>query len=497
MRRVIDKGLPLLLAAGFSERATVTVAGSGSGAEGWQEDLRQRLLPHQVRVVRVPAFGYFSKSRLPPARLREKVQQALAGLVPENETKETLIWTHNMALGRNLILTDEIRRWVVARGLALINQHHDFWFEGRWGRWKEMRESGFRTIADMARVTLGAPGAMVVINRADQIVWNRYLPKRTVWVPNAVSCPVPPTPRAMQAIRERVAKFLGDDGPLWLVPTRFLRRKNLAEAILLARWLRPEAWLVTTAGVSSVGEQTYARILTAAAGRGDWRVRFGVLSGGGDELATIDEMIAVAEVILLTSVQEGFGLPVLEAAAAGKPLIARNLPRLQHDFRAMGIDFPQGYDEVSVPRSLFDWRKEQARQSKLWRQARATLPASVRGEMADLPVEAEMVPFSRLTLHAQLEILTLPVEESWTACRDLNPHLIAWRTLAAQGRLKVAPWAKGKNSPLSPGAMIANWRRALLLARQGSAALPVVEDLQRELIARSLKPAGLFPILME
>ncbi|OYV85625.1 MAG: hypothetical protein B7Z73_13210, partial [Planctomycetia bacterium 21-64-5] len=38
-----------------------------------------------------------------------------------------------------------------------------------------------------------------------------------------------------------LSEQLGDDAPVWLMPCRLLRRKNLAEALLLARWLRPEA----------------------------------------------------------------------------------------------------------------------------------------------------------------------------------------------------------------------------------------------------------------
>jgi len=497
VRRVMEKSLPLLLAAGCSEHATVTFAFGGTGVAEWEEELRQSLAPHQVRFLRVPAFGYFSESRLPPARRREKIRQALADLVPAHETKETLIWTHNMALGRNLILADEIVRWVGARGLALISQHHDFWFENRWGRWKEMRQSGYRTLADVARVTFGGSGAMVFINRADQQLWKRHLPQRTVWVPNAVSPPAPPTQRRLRTVKGQLAKFLGDDGPLWVVPTRFLRRKNLAEAVLLTRWLRPEAWLLTTAGISSAGEQSYARGLSAAARRGGWRVRFGILSGSGGGLATIDEMIAAAEVILLTSVQEGFGLPILEAAAAGKPLVARKLPRLQQDFCAMGIDFPQGYDEVSVPRALFDWPKEQARQRQLWRNAKAALPAPLRGMMGAPLEEGSTVPFSRLTLDAQLEILALPIEESWAACRDLNPYLVTWRSLAAKGQFEVAPWPTEKNSLLASKVMIGHWRRAVLQSRRRAADPKVVADLQNKLINRSLNGKLQFPVLME
>ena len=44
-------------------------------------------------------------------------------------------------------------------------------------------------------------------------------------------------------------------------------------------WLRPEAWLVTTGGVSSAEEEAYARQLEAAAETAGWRLRLGLLAG--------------------------------------------------------------------------------------------------------------------------------------------------------------------------------------------------------------------------
>ncbi|MCL6622944.1 MAG: hypothetical protein K6T55_12720, partial [Syntrophobacterales bacterium] len=54
---------------------------------------------------------------------------------------------------------------------------------------------------------------------------------------------------------------------------------NLAEALLLTRWLRPGAWLVTTGGASSAEEQPYAERLAAAARAHGWPLRLGVLAG--------------------------------------------------------------------------------------------------------------------------------------------------------------------------------------------------------------------------
>jgi glycosyltransferase involved in cell wall biosynthesis len=198
-----------------------------------------------------------------------------------------------------------------------------------------------------------------------------------------------------------------------------LRRKNIAEALLLTRWLRPEAWLVSTGGVSSADEQAYAWKLKTAARRHHWPLQLGVLGGGEWKKPSVAELLAASECVLLTSIQEGFGLPYLEAAAAGRPLIARALPNIAPDLERFGFDFPQYYREVQVPPELFDWDAEVRRQKKVFRAWKHNLPPACRS----LAVEPALlrrartpgpVAFSRLTLTAQLEVLAQPARKSWS-----------------------------------------------------------------------------------
>jgi hypothetical protein len=65
----------------------------------------------------------------------------------------------------------------------------------------------------------------------------------------------------------------------------------------------------------------------------------------------VPELLAASEAVLLTSIQEGFGLPYVEAAAAGRPLIARHLPNIAPDLHKFGFRLPQAYDEILVART--------------------------------------------------------------------------------------------------------------------------------------------------
>lgn len=72
---------------------------------------------------------------------------------------------------------------------------------------------------------------------------------------------------------------------------------------------------------------------------------------------------------------------------------------------------------MRVDPRLFDWRGEHARQTRRFAAWKDLMPRTVRrlaGQPALLAaVDAPCpVPFSRLTLDAQLEVLARPVEES-------------------------------------------------------------------------------------
>ena len=260
-----------------------------------------------------------------------------------------------------------------------------------------MREPGFRTLPAVASAVLaGSPSIChVAINHADAAVLEKHFPGLAGWLPNPVEPAAPPPAARVQAARAWLRQQLGEDAPVWLLPCRLLRRKNIAEALLLTRWLRPEAWLVTTGGVSSAEEQAYADALAAAAQTHGWRLRLGILQGDESQKPSVPELLAASEAVLLTSLQEGFGLPYLEAAAARRPLVARELPNIAPDLAKFGFKFPQCYREVRVDPSLFDWRGERERQARLFAEWKSLMPraaARLAGKPAVLAAGERAVP---------------------------------------------------------------------------------------------------------
>ena len=500
VRRVIELATPALLAT-LSPRITTVMLLAGEEPDGpWLQEFRRSTGGVPVICAIHPAAGYRSGQRGSSATLARQLRLHLNQCIPRHGTEPVLIWAHNPGLGRNLLLTRALNAVCRGRPVRLLMHHHDWWFDNRWPRWPEMRRSGFRTLSAVAR-TLFPPVSQVrhiAINGAEASVLKRHLGAAVEWVPNPAERTPAVDPRRIRQARAWLNRHVPSGDPVWLLPCRLLRRKNVAEALLLTRWLRPEAWLVTTGPVSSPPENSYARRLETAARREGWRLRLGILAHATSH-PPLPDLLAASEAVLLTSLQEGFGLPYVEAAAAGRPLIARSLPNVAPDLRRFGFRFPQGYGEIRVDPSLFDWPAEQRRQQVLFRKWMSGMPRACRDRvippvLLNATEPSADIAFSRLTLTAQLEVLRKPVEESWARCVPLNPFLAGWRERAATGRLVATDWPEGVERWLSVAAYARRIRnvvdRKIRVASQDQG-----PDCQLDLLETKLQREYLYPIL--
>ena len=114
--------------------------------------------------------------------------------------------------------------------------------------------------------------------------------------------------------------------------------------------------------------------------------------------------------------------------------------------------------------------------------------------LLDLP-HGEPVPFSRLTLSGQLEVLSIAPEESWAACSEWNPVLQQWRTLAKAGRLDPMQWPERADAVIGGGAYAAQFWRAVAGISSRPLGVHAVERAQRDSIAQRLGANFLYPIL--
>jgi len=502
VRRIIELALPHIISTAPVRLESITLAAGEIPDAGWLEGLGKELRGTELRFFCEPAFRYLAEQRSSPERVRLRIRSALKTVMREFSPRSALIWAHNLALARNLILSEELAAFSEQYGLPLLSHHHDLWFENRWSRWSEMRSCGFRSLSAVARASFAARARVChfTINRMDNAVLSRHLSKeRARYLPNLAHPSKAPTRASIRGARSWLKSQLGDDSPVWISPTRFIRRKNLAEAILLTRWLRPDGWFVTTAGVSSREELHYARTLKAASRKGNWRVRFELIADNNGSAPPIIDLISGSEAMLLTSAQEGFGLPYLEAAALRKPLIARHLANVVPDLLELGFRFPNLYKEIFIAPGLLELKAERTRQEKLWRAWKSEMPAPCQ-RLAGRPLLLDSphdnpVPFSRLTLSGQLEVLAIAPEETWSACKNENPFLQSWRTSVQEGRLEAMEWPKSAQAVIGGGAYAAKFWKAIAQLSERPLGIHAVERAQRDSIAQRLGPHFLYPIL--
>jgi len=147
-----------------------------------------------------------------------------------------------------------------------------------------------------------------------------------------------------------------------------------------------------------------------------------------------------------------------------------------------------------------DWAAECRRQRELFEAWKGRLPLEGRRQAGEPHLlragsERKAVPFSRLTLTAQLEVLAQPSERSWELCAPLNPFLAVWKQRAAEKRLKTTAWPPQAARWLSGPAYAR--RFAEIVRRKPPAAMDPAAGraTQAQFIRERLDPRNLFPLL--
>ncbi len=496
VRRVIELTLPDVVAAFTSlQRVTLTVGEAEDSA--WVTRLRARVHGVKLDVVTDPNVGYFSESRDSAAITRIGLRQLFASVV--NRGEETLIWAHNLGLARNLILASELALAAARPHVRLVSHHHDFWFENRWNRWPEFGLSGAESLDAVADVIFskGAKVSFATINRFDLRGIAKHARRPSAWLPNPAEFDHSPDLDAIVAAAAWLHDQLGDNAPVFLIPARFLRRKNIAEAMLLTRWLCPHGWLVTTAAASSADEIPGFEALSQFAAEHRMRCKFAILANAGSNPPDISHLVAASTGVLVTSIQEGFGLPYLEASVAGKPIIARSLPNVFPDLRRLGLKFSNSYNEVWIHPDLLDIGAEQMRQRERWRAWVEKLPPVARREAGEPWIfgwrHGAPVAFSRLTLEGQMDVLSKDPANSWQACRRWNRPLQKIRDRIQSGTLKPDEIAPRMIERLSTRFYAESFRDLAGKAAVLPATTPAA--IQRGMLVQRLNDAFVFPLL--
>ncbi|MGH3934054.1 MAG: glycosyltransferase family 4 protein [Pseudonocardiaceae bacterium] len=147
------------------------------------------------------------------------------------------------------------------------------------------------------------------------------------------------TPRLGNRTAGRAALGVAPDQRLLLQPTRAIPRKNIAAGIALAQAVDAVYWLTGPA------EEDYGPVLADLLAQ----VRCPVRRGLPGRLRMADAY-AAADAVVLPSTWEGFGLPLIESALAGRALAVSDYPVAREVAKLGFVWFP-----VDDPAPLAAW----------------------------------------------------------------------------------------------------------------------------------------------
>jgi glycosyltransferase involved in cell wall biosynthesis len=262
-----------------------------------------------------------------------QVEEELAATLRRLES-DVLI-AHNVAsLAKNLPLTAALHRLTQQSGApGLLLWHHDL----AWGNARDHRDLHGGAPWDLLRCDWPwAQQVAISAARREELAGLGIPFERIHVVPNGVDQEgLLKLEAQTQALAEQLGLRHGD--PLLLLPARITRRKNIQFALqVLAhlRRLRPNAQLVVTGpkGPHNPTNQSYFDDLIAL--RADLQLEGAahflaeVVEGAVPD-AVVADLYRLSSALFMPSLEEGFGIPLLEAAMTRLPIFCSDIPPLR------------------------------------------------------------------------------------------------------------------------------------------------------------------------
>ena len=246
------------------------------------------------------------------------------------------IWHfHNHSLGKNRLLPAVIMLLADAGG-RIVLQIHDLAEHGR--------PANYRWIADQPELYPFAPRiCYAFLNSRDlEIFTTAGLPPENAFLL--------PNPITFLVAFPNLATH-----PLLFAPIRGIRRKNLGELVLLSALAPADTHFAVSRAPLNPEALPVHDTWQKFARKHRLPIEFNVVdrySPAAGASADFESWLAHSSHFVTTSVSEGFGLPLLEAAGYGRPLLGRNLPHLTAEHAPHGILAGNLYDRILIP---LDW----------------------------------------------------------------------------------------------------------------------------------------------
>ncbi|GAB4454279.1 MAG: glycosyltransferase family 4 protein [Anaerolineae bacterium] len=332
VERVIYHHATLLARAGHAVRV---VAGRGAPFDPavafervpWVDSRHPEILALK-RALDEGAFPAAQFERM-AARIGEALQ-------PSIETADVLIAHNVLSLHKSLPLTAALRRVAEAgAGPRLIAWHHDLAWKA--ARYRSEMHDGYPWDLLRERWPNTRHVAVSEARRRDVMEVFGLAAEEVTVVRNGLDT------SAFLKLEPPIHALFFEDGladaaPLLLLPARITRRKNIELAIRAVAALRagamPAAALVVTGppgphNPDNLGYYGELKALAAALGV-EGAIHFLTERMGRDlRYEEVADLYRLADALLFPSHEEGFGLPVLEAALTRLPIFCADIPALR------------------------------------------------------------------------------------------------------------------------------------------------------------------------
>lgn len=242
-------------------------------------------------------------------------------------------WVHNYHIGKNAPFTLALLEAAEEDPeQKLIFHIHDFPESGRFENQQKNRSLIKRSLYPILDNV-----AYVVINSRDyKILVAAGIPEQRLFLLNN---PIEQEQNGfidIWRVHDKLNRWAEDGATKWvkngkliLYPVRTIRRKNVLEAALLVSLLENQANLLVTLPGVSEQERGYSDLVQRAFREGLVPGAWGI-GNRLDEFATsFAELTHAADLILSTSIQEGFGYLFIDSLLWEVPLVARDLSVLE------------------------------------------------------------------------------------------------------------------------------------------------------------------------
>ena len=286
------------------------------------------------------------------------LSQMIEGQLRERLSGFDWLFVHNVcSLNKNLAATSALRRIAAAARPQVVLWHHDLaWTTPRY---RAQLHDGDPW--DLLRTDWPNVIQVTVSNaRRQELAGLLGVPlERIRVIPNGID------PYLFLGIDAANAELAGplnllEADPLLLLPARVTPRKNIEMALAVLDQLRhqsPRALLLVTGPVGAHNSENRAYLetlvrLSQALGIEDRAVFIALQRAAEITDDAMRQLYRLADALLLPSREEGFGIPILEAALARLPVFCSEIPPLVELGRDDAVYFAPDADPAAVAQQI-------------------------------------------------------------------------------------------------------------------------------------------------